>query len=78
MGSAEGRDPSKAGNHFAKSLRVPLRYKFFPLPDQEGGMGMVGGVFQRPVRAKPRKRDGLSESAGTSKAATFEQERGTH
>jgi len=30
MGSAEGRSP------FAGSLKVFLRYEFFPLPGQEG------------------------------------------
>jgi len=42
MGSAEGQ------GHFAGSLRVSLRYKFFPLPfgklragsGQEGGQGI--------------------------------------
>ena len=42
--SAEGRSP------FAGSLRVSLRYKFIPLPGQEGGQGMVERVFQHPVR----------------------------
>ncbi len=42
MGSAEGRAPSEAGNPFAGSLRVSLRYKtFFPLPGRKEVRGMV-------------------------------------
>jgi hypothetical protein len=43
-GCAEGLRPS------AGSLRVSLRYEFFPLPDQEGVRGMVERVFQHHVR----------------------------
>ena len=39
-GCAEGRSP------FAGSLRVSLRYKFFPRPGQDGGQGEYRrGVF---------------------------------
>ena len=43
-GCAEGH------SSFAGSLRVSLRYKFFPLSAQEGSQGIVEGVFQHPDR----------------------------
>ena len=47
MGSAEGLIP------FAGSLRVSLRYNFFPFITRKGARGMFERVFQRPVRSSP-------------------------
>ena len=44
MGCAEGQSP------FAGSMRVSLRYKFFPPSWQEGGQGEGREVFQHPAR----------------------------
>ena len=49
MWCAEGRSP------FAGSLRVSLRYTFFPLPGQEGGQGDVERVFSTLFRIREEK-----------------------
>ena len=48
MGSAEGLSP------FAGSLRVSLRYNFFPFIPRKGARGMFERVFQRPAREMSR------------------------
>ena len=45
MGSAEGL------SSFAGSLRVSLRYNFFPFITRKGARGMFERVFQRPARS---------------------------
>ena len=40
----------------AGSLRVSLRYDFFPLPGQEGGQWMVERDFQRPAGSQVSQR----------------------
>ena len=44
MRSAEGRSP------FAGSLRVSLRYNFFPFLARKGARGMVERLFQHPAK----------------------------
>ena len=52
-GCAEGHSP------FAGSLRVSLRYKFFPLSAQEGSQGIVEGVFQQPAMGSALRKTNL-------------------
>ena len=58
MGCAEGRSP------FAGSLRVSLRYNFFPLPGQEGGQGDGRKGFSAPHTLVPALGSKDAEGAG--------------
>ena len=49
MGSAEGLSP------FAGSLRVSLRYNFFPFITRKGARGMFERVFQRPASGRNQR-----------------------
>ena len=49
MGSAEGLSP------FAGSLRVSLRYHFFPFITRKGARGMFERVFQRPASGRNQR-----------------------